>query len=167
MNWPSHVAYPYLFVFFLSKVFGFQVSLFHYLLLIVASMIPDFDYVIHWFYTKLTGRFFRLDVNHHEWPSHWPIVYSPFLLWFLLSPSVTSFVLFFGVYSHLLLDSVACLWGIRWLAPFSNRWFNYAVANLNHHKSALSWLKAWKSSRFRVAELVALSLVIIHLFFLL
>lgn len=167
MNVPSHIAYPYILANAIALALGTPLTLAQNVLLILFCVLPDLDIIINWAYTKTTGRRFHAGVNHHEWASHWPISYIPLALLFIIIPNSYTGLMLYGIISHLVLDSIACAWGVMWLYPFSRRWFNYYAAKFRHTVDGLAWLKTWKQTYYFRAELAAITLVGVHLVFLL
>ncbi len=163
MNLPSHIAYPYIIANTIAWLLGVKLTLKQNLLLMLFSVLPDVDLLIHWLQTRITNIKFNPGINHHLWPSHWPISYVPLVLIMIIWPSTTTILMVFGIYSHLVLDSIACAWGIMWFYPFSKHWYNYFALKFRGINDGFSWLKKWNQTGFHTAELISLALVIIHL----
>ncbi len=162
MNVPSHMAYPYLLANMVAWLMGVRLSVEQNILLVIFSVLPDVDLGIHWLYTRITKVRFNIGINHHQWASHWPISYIPLALVFAIWPNTTTLLMIFGILSHLLMDSIACSWGIMWLYPFSKRWFNYYASRFMKINDGKQWLAEWNKTNFHVVEMIGLGLMIIH-----
>lgn len=83
------------------------------LLGIACALLPDIDIV-----TMLFGSW------KHRTHTHYPITYVPiaFLIFILFGP-LYGLLFTFGVYAHLIHDTIGIGWGIAWLWPFSSRKF--------------------------------------------
>lgn len=163
MNWPSHIAYPYIIANIVAYLLGVPLTMGQEILLILFSVLPDFDYLLNWGYRTITGMRFHAGVNHHEWASHWPISYIPLALLFISIPNTYTALMLFGVISHLVMDTIACSWGVMWLYPFKRTWFNYFATSFRHINDGLVWLKQWKKTMYYRVEIGALGLVAAHL----
>ena len=167
MNLPSHIAYPYIIANTVAWLLGVKLTLQENLLLILFSILPDIDLVIHWVQTRITGIKFNPGINHHLWPSHWPITYTPLLLALLIWPNTTLLLMTFGIYSHLILDTIACSWGIMWFYPFSKHWYNYFSLKFKGINDGLLWRRKWNTTTFHLVEMISLFLVAVHILFFL
>lgn len=164
MNWTAHLAYPYIIANSIAWLLGTSLTVEQNILLFIFSFLPDLDYAVNYIYTKLTNRRFYAGVNHHRWATHWPITYVPLALLFIFIPNIYTALMLFGIMSHLIMDTIACAWGIMWLYPFSTRWFNYFAAKTSKTKDGLKWLALWKTTPFYKIEFGAFALVLVHLF---
>jgi hypothetical protein len=158
----AHTSFPYLLFIIGTFLLGINVRGEHILLLLLFTMLPDLDLVVQFITGLIKKQPFDFNVNHHKWPSHLPIYYSPFIILFIFFPSVTTFVMMYGVYSHLLLDTLADSHGIMWFFPYSKKWFNY-VAEKTRGKQGIRWLKAYSQTVFFKTEQVTFIVMLIHL----
>ena len=158
----SHIAYPYIIINLLTYITPLKVTPAQNLLLAVFSILPDSDYLIRYLVAKIRREKIRLnEVQHHKWPSHWPISYLPLLVIFLMTPSVTTFLMVFGVYSHLVLDLIATGDGIMLFYPFKKN-FYMILSKHTKGKMGWEWVKTYKKLRVYKLEKVVITIVAIH-----
>ena len=162
MNFLAHLSFPYIILVIVSYLLGINITGEHIILLLIFSVLPDFDLVVHFIIKKTKGEKFSFNINHHKWLSHWPIFYAPFLILFIIHPSITTFVMMYGLYSHLLLDTFADGHGIMWLKPLSKKWFNY-FAEKTRGKLGLKWLKAYTKTVFYKTERITAIIMMLHI----
>lgn len=107
---------------------------------LIGSVFPDLDML--WFHL-IDGR----QTHHHAYVTHWPVVYLAVLLLSALTwktaPRWSRIGAAFAVAAlvHMLLDTVAA--PLRWLAPFSDRWFEIVTVPATHANWVLSFVTHW------------------------
>lgn len=148
----AHITFPTILFLTTLEMFGITYSFWHVLMFMFFSILPDTDYVFYWFYAKFKGL--EYDVNtqyHHEWISHWPITYTPLIVWSIVDPSFTSIIITTAIYAHLVLD-LACVGdGVMIFYPFSKKFYTvFSKTTTGYHGT--EWLKRYKKLKVYKAE---------------
>jgi len=124
----GHISFPFLAVVDSRPAVGFGISPKNYFVLILFSVIVDFDSLIYPLAVleKEDERWF--DSHHHRWASHWPATYSFLFVILLFSPSMTVIMMIIGLYSTSSLtayiqgmDHVADAFSRRYVKPLSEK----------------------------------------------
>jgi len=193
MNLLSHLSYPVLIFVFLARLFHFDYSFFDLLLLLFFSILPDFDLVFFSLFKQKNHHFSFFDLikltlfsilpnlnfltgqlaeklhrpsQHHQWLSHQPFTYLPFVIFLFFYPNPKLFLACFGLYSHFILDT---LFGgrIMWLYPFSSKFFGLFSEKFKNY-SGLDYFRAYKKSLIYKIDILAfftLLIILISLWF--
>ncbi|MHA1129452.1 MAG: metal-dependent hydrolase [Candidatus Helarchaeota archaeon] len=128
---------------------------------IVFGLLPDFDVflvlpeLIRRDRSVVKGTKFR----HHEFPSHYPLLYSPFILLVIFLPSIITFTMITALYLHLIGDSFCSSNGVQWLAPFSHRYTNF-LSSKTQDKHGGYWAQAYQTTIFYKLEFVLLAVAL-------
>ena len=112
----SHASYPSLLFIIVAKLFDIQFSLFDLLILVFFSILPDLDFLFHKFIKR---QKYNSNFQHHKWFTHWPITYVPLLILLFFFPGLKLFLICYGLFSHLVLDTFLAGDGMMWFYPFS------------------------------------------------
>lgn len=156
----GHVSCPTLLFILIAQLFNIQYSWSDLLILIFFSILPDFDFL---FYRFVKKKNFDSDFDHHKWFTHWPITYTPLLILLLFFPRLKLFLICYGLYFHLILDTFLAGSGIRWLYPFSKKALNLFAKKTNSYHGE-EWFKVYKKTVMWKTEIGALAILIIVLF---
>jgi len=81
-------------------------------------MIPDLIDVI---YSTLKQIYLRKRIDefpHHSWPTHFPLLYTPFILLAIFIPTILTGSIAINIYLHFFGDTFYTDDGIRWFWPF-------------------------------------------------
>lgn len=159
MPFISHLSYPAVVFMGVAKVFGLAYTPQDILILMGFSVLPDLDFI----FWKLKGHGFDQNYKHHAWPSHWPIVYLPFVLYCVVFPSPSKLLAGFGILSHFIMDSFFCVDGVMWLYPFSTRRLNFFAVDTGGVHGWV-WFKAYYKSWFPIVVDVVVGLVLVGYF---
>ncbi|MHA1147450.1 MAG: hypothetical protein ACTSR8_04330 [Promethearchaeota archaeon] len=90
-------------------------------LIVFFGLFPDLDTIIFGIKYKKNARILSDQFQHHYTsPMHWPLLYTPFIVLFILSLIFNFYPEYFlvpviGIYlGHFLMDTIACGDGIMW-----------------------------------------------------
>lgn len=100
--------------------FGFEPSMLHVLIGIVCALLPDLDFLYHYFKTSEVSAYKGHTRDHRE-GLHYPLLYIPIggmCVWVLFG-DVWAVLFILGSLSHFLHDSAGIGWGIKWLFPLT------------------------------------------------
>jgi len=103
-------------------------------------VLPDLDFLFYKFVKK--GRY-DSNFRHRQWFTHWPITYAPLLVLLFFFPSFKLFLICYGLFSHLILDTFLAGDGMMWFYPFSKEFFNLCAKKTNNHHGR-EWFDAYK-----------------------
>ena len=122
---PGHFSVSYIVYNILLLLLGnyLQPDMIVVFLAIIVGLLPDLIDII---YSLISGIGFRSkdhEMRHHSWPTHFPIFYIPFIIICIIFPCILTFSMAINIYLHFLGDSFFTDDGIRWLWPFSKRYF--------------------------------------------
>jgi len=131
------------------------------LLLIFSSTLPDFDFFFHRIVRK---KGLDSDFRHHEWPTHWPLVYSPVILIAIIFPSLRTILICFGCFLHFVMDSFFTADGIMWLAPISKKSFLFCGKETMGNYHGWDWFKRYRKLWIYKLDIVLAFIAIIILF---
>ncbi|MFX1294433.1 MAG: metal-dependent hydrolase [Promethearchaeota archaeon] len=126
---------------------------------IIFGLIPDFDIILFLKdllkgdKSKRLGKTFK----HHEFPTHYPILYSPLIILVIFIPNIYTITIITTIYLHLLLDTFYTSDGIKWLYPF-NRKFYVLLSDKTIGKQGAYWEKAYKTTIFFKLEFILLAI---------
>ena len=160
MHTLSHTSYPSLLFIIIARLMDIQYALFDILILIFFSLLPDLDFLFHKFVKK---KKFDLDFQHHKWFTHWPITYTPLLVLLFFYPNFKLFLICYGIYSHLILDTFLCGDGMMWFYPFSKKFFNF-FSKKTKGKHGRDWLNVYKKTLIYKVDIVAFVILLTVLF---
>ncbi|MBU1906504.1 MAG: metal-dependent hydrolase [Candidatus Omnitrophica bacterium] len=156
----SHAAFPSLLFIIAAKLLHIQYFLSDVLILIFFSILPDFDFLFHRFIKK---RKYDLNFQHHKWFTHWPITYALLLILLLFFPNLKLFLICYGLFSHLILDTFLSGNGIMWFYPFSKKFFNLFAKELNNYHGQ-DWFSIYKKKIIWKIDILAFVILLIVLF---
>lgn len=155
----SHIAYPALTFIAGAHVLGFEYRVEHLVVLTAFSILPDADFI----YQIVKRRKFDESYKHHQWLSHWPVIYTPFIILFFVFPSIYTFLMLFGLFSHFILDSFFCVDGIMWTYPVSKRFTNhFSPVRSDEHGPA--WFAQYRKLLIFKLDILAFSVLLVVLF---
>ncbi len=106
-------------------VFGTIPTLLGIVLAIIFALLPDID-VFLLIIDQLRGKKsekFGVDFKHHEYPTHFPIIYSPLIVLVIIIPNIYTVTIITAVYLHLFADSFYTSDGVKWLWPFNSKFY--------------------------------------------
>jgi len=138
----AHISYPYILVNLVAILIGKPIPLEYNVMLILFSMIPDGDYIINFLMQKIEGKKYKVPLNHHSWPSHWPIVYVPLLIVALVTMSPFFLLGISAIYLHLFMDLFFDSDGMMLFYPFSKKKYKFFSKNTKN-TLGLDWNKAY------------------------
>ncbi|MHA1679890.1 MAG: metal-dependent hydrolase [Promethearchaeota archaeon] len=129
MNGTAHASYSFLtYILFFQLIFNAVPPGLLCFLSLLFGMFPDID-GLFWRLLKRRAQEDNSFQHHLYYPTHWPVTYTP-----LVAMTVVSFifdwfpsyflVLTWGIYCHLIADSVSCGDGMNWGAPWGRRFIN-------------------------------------------
>ncbi len=117
-----HSAFGILFYYIIYVVWtrSFIVPSYYFSAILYFSILPDFDAIYYFFKSK--GRLkLTMEYQHHLHSlTHFPIIFSPVIIIFIISVILNSYALYFlipvvGIYlGHFFIDSIASGDGIMW-----------------------------------------------------
>ncbi|MBL7156023.1 MAG: metal-dependent hydrolase [Candidatus Pacebacteria bacterium] len=174
MNPLSHLSYPALFFVLLAKIFHIEYSFFDLLILMFFCVLPDLDLLFFSIFSKQKKEFsfsnllsiifasifpnyylpfceFEKSPNHRKWATHLPVVYFPLIILLFFQPNLRLFLIYFGIYSHLILDTLL-RGSIMWLYPLSKKEFSFFNKFKNY--SNAEYFKFYKKSVFYKLDIV-------------
>ena len=147
----SHASYPSLLFIIVAKLFDIQFSLFDLLILVFFSILPDLDFLFHKFIKR---QKYNSNFQHHKWFTHWPITYVPLLILLFFFPGLKLFLICYGLFSHLVLDTFLAGDGMMWFYPFSKKFFNLFAQKINNHHGQ-EWFNIYKKMTIWKIDIVA------------
>ena len=157
----SHASYPSLLFIIIAKLFHIQYSFSDLLILIFFSILPDFDFL---FYRFIKRKKYDSNFQHRKWFTHWPITYIPLLILLFFFPSLELFLVCFGIFSHLILDTFLAGDGIMWFYPLSKKFFNFFAKSTNGHHGP-EWFNIYKKMTIYKIDILAFVILLLVLFF--
>ncbi len=104
-----------------SKFFHIALTSSLIMLGIFFVLAPDFDFLVELFrHGSVGGR----EIREHRQISHFPLTYIPVIAVILVlrGPLWASFI-GLAILAHFAHDSAGIGWGIKWMWPFSNKWY--------------------------------------------
>jgi len=116
-----------------------------------GAFFPDIDML--YFHLIDKGK-----IHHHEYFTHYPIVWFGLLALYLLYFNIYYFIFILNGCMHLILDSL--VGDILWLAPFSHKYFSLFIVTARYKPWWLNFIFHWSF----VLELSIL-LVALYLYF--
>jgi len=156
----GHISFPSLIFIAIAEIFRIEYTSLHIILLTIFSVLPDIDMI----YLFIKSRRQNRVLSHHDFFTHWPIIYLPFLLLLILHHNIYTIIMAFGVYSHLIMDTFASGKGIKWAFPLSRRYYNFFASKTAGKENTL-WLKTYRSTTFFKMEIVGFLLLVYILLF--
>jgi hypothetical protein len=126
---------------------------------ILFGLLPDFDMVIFLKYiikgerSKLSGTTFK----HHEFPTHFPLLYSPLIVVAIIIPHIYTLSMVTAVYLHFFMDTFYTSDGIKWLYPFNKKFYLLSSAKTGG-KQGIYWEKEYQTTFFYKLEFIFLAL---------
>lgn len=158
----AHAAYPALLFAIFAKFSSTTYSLFDFLILIFFSILPDLDFLFYKIFKK--GKY-DSDFQHHQWPSHWPIIYLPLFILLILFPNLKLFLICYGLLSHFIMDTFLSGDGIMWLYPFSKRFFSLCDKKTKGCHG-IKWFKLYKKKTIYKIDLLGFVALLFLLYYL-
>lgn len=156
----SHASYPSLLFIIITRLLYIQYSLSDLLILIFFSILPDIDFL---FYKFIKRKKYDSNFQHHKWFTHWPITYVPLLILLLFFPSLKLFLICYGLFSHLILDTFLAGDGMMWFYPFSKKFFNIFAKKTNNHHGP-EWFNIYKKIFIWKIDILAFAVLLIMIF---
>jgi hypothetical protein len=126
---------------------------------VVFGVLPDFDVLIMLFSAMRGGKFKMdgLDFKHHEFPSHFPLIYSPLIVIVIIFPNIYTFTMISALYLHLFVDSFYTSDGIKWLYPFKDKYYSLQSEKIKG-KHGILWAFEYKKTPLYKLEFVFLAI---------
>lgn len=154
---PGHYCIGYIIYNMYCWIFGTSPTLLGIILAIGFALLPDIDVfllVIDRIRGKKSGKF-GVDFKHHEFPTHFPIIYSPLIVIVIIFPNTITVSIVTAVYLHLLVDSFYTSDGVKWLYPFKSNF--YGLKNENTlGKHGIIWQHVYMKTPLYKLEFVLL-----------
>ncbi|MBD3229124.1 MAG: hypothetical protein GF329_13125 [Candidatus Lokiarchaeota archaeon] len=92
-------------------------------IIIIAGILPDLIDSIYSTIKRISQKVKDDEFRHHAWPTHFPILYSPLIVISIIFPSVLTITIAINIYLHFIGDTLQTDDGIKWLWPFSNKYY--------------------------------------------
>ena len=164
MHFLAHVSYPYVAANLAAWIIGKPVPIEYGVAIIFFSIIPDFDYIINIFNQLITTGKYKIPMNHHGWPSHWPIIYTPLIVASIVTGNIYVIIATIAIYIHLAMDTMFCNQGIMIFYPFNKKWYNF-FSESTKGKGGLKWNDAYSKLMIYKFDWVAFIIAVIILTF--
>ncbi|MBD3188812.1 hypothetical protein GF325_18430 [Candidatus Bathyarchaeota archaeon] len=170
MNGTAHASYSFLTYSLISMMFlGTIPTGFLSFFSLLAGMIPDLD-AIYWKLRNKGGKSSNSFQHHLYYPTHWPVTFLPLIILTIIA-YLTGFLfpfflaLTWGIYCHLIFDSISCGDGMNWGAPWGKRFVNLFSSKTDGYHG-LYWSARYRRTIFFKLENAAalLSIVILVAF---
>jgi len=114
---------------------------------VIFSVLPDFDFPLH------LAKKGQKELHHeHRDLFHNPLIFLPigFLLISFININM-ALLFFFCVLFHFIHDSIGMGWGVRWLYPFSKRYYKFF--SKKDGKMSKNFLSSWAPQEQREVAL--------------
>lgn len=142
----AHVSYSVIINFVFFRLLGWNFDLIFLGWSALAGVLPDFDN-LHNLKALLKNFFHQSMEEHRGYFSHSPFFWLLFfIVLYFIAPGKIVFVLAVGVFSHLFMDSIEEINGIRWLAPYSQRFLSFLKLKIKPEE----WLKFYWSKWYNI-----------------
>ncbi len=158
----AHVSYPFLLAIIVGTFFHYNFSVFQLLVIMLFAWLPDFDYPVALYLSK---KYPNKKIRHHEFITHSPLFYLPFLLIIALFDWEIAFLAFYGLLTHFIMDSLIAPDGIRWFYPFSRKYYLWTGYTKGIFETE-AWLRAYKKLLIYKLDNIAFLLTIILVIYL-
>lgn len=156
----AHISYPALLFIILAEIFGVPYVSSDILLIVIFSVIIDFDF---FYFIFVKNGNYKIALPHHAWFTHWPITYIPLLILLFFNPSRWLFLMTFSIYFHLAMDLFTGN-GIMLFYPFSKKYHKFFSKELIKY-DGLAWAKVYQRMTIFKVDVIAGITLIIFLFF--
>ena len=161
MHFYAHASYLYLAANLVGLIVGRPIPLEYNIAIIIFSIILDLDYFFNLIGQLVTTGKYRIPDHHHGWPSHWPIVYVPFVILALVLRNDYLTIGVLSIYVHLAMDTMFCNEGLMLFYPFSRKWYKF-FSEKTKNKPGLKWNDAYSKLVIYRFDRVAFILMVIH-----
>lgn len=138
-------------------VFGVTPTLLGIALAILFALLPDIDGILL-IIRRIKGeksKAFGAEFKHHEYPTHFPIIYSPLIILAIVLPNIYTISIVTGIYLHLFLDSFYTSDGIKWLYPLKDKYYGSLSEGIKG-KHGMFWQSEYMGTPFYKLEFVFL-----------
>jgi len=160
MTTHAHISYPFLLVYIANIWLKLPITWFQYLLIPIFALLPDIDIIYLLIRYGKAGVRGDINISHHDWFLHWPIIYVPIWLLTIIWPYWLLVIVSYSTLTHLIMDTL--YGGIRWLTPLSSKKYNFQPEHLNELRQ-LRWLQAYRKLPIYIVDMIASAAVIIIL----
>lgn len=136
----AHASYPFLLAVLVGAFFSYGFSDFEIFIILLSAWLPDFDYIYALYQMKKHPEKYR---SHHQFMTHAPLLYIPLVLLIIFFNWHIGFLFLYGLLTHFVMDSLIAPDGIRWLYPFSKKfflWTSYTKGQFDVRQ----WLASYK-----------------------
>jgi hypothetical protein len=113
------ISFGLFFTLLMSKVMDHHVSIWTYGLGVLLALSPDFDVLFQKFQKR------EIDSEHRDIGLHYPVIMLPVFILFSLFSLFWSFLIGLCLLSHFIHDSIGEGPGLKWLWPFSHRYYKF------------------------------------------
>ena len=158
----AHVSYPFLLAVLVGTFFHYHFSSFQLLVIMLFAWLPDFDYPWALYLSK---KYPNRQIRHHAFLTHAPLFYLPFLLIIAFFNSQVALLALYGLLTHFVMDSLVAPDGIRWLYPFSSKYYLWTSYTKGIFETE-AWLRAYKKLPIYKIDNLAFLLTIILVIYL-
>lgn len=158
----AHASYPFLLAVLVGAFFHYNFSSFQILVIMLFAWLPDLDYPLAMYLNKkYPGR----HIGHHQFITHAPLFYLPFLLVIAYFDWRIALLALYGLLTHFVMDSLIAPDGIRWLYPFSKKYYLWTGYTKGIFETE-AWLQAYKKLPIYKFDNLAFLLTIILVIYL-
>ena len=167
MNGTSHASYSFLIFTFTSTFLLGQVPAGGPSVLAIAmGLFPDID-AVAWLLFNRGKKPDTSSFQHHlMYPTHWPVTYTPLLVWTAVAIWLGIFPMHFlamtvGIYTHLAFDSMACGDGMNWGAPWGRRFVNLFSSKTDGYHGRYWNARFNKTVLFKLGHVAAIGALVV------
>jgi hypothetical protein len=156
----AHVSYSVIINFVLFRLLGWDFDVIFLGWSALAGVLPDFDGLYN--LKALLKHGFRHGLEEHRsYVSHSPFFWLLFfIILYFVAPVKIVLTMASGVLLHLFMDSIEEINGIRWLAPYSQRFLSFLKLKIKPEE----WMRFYWSKWYNImVETVGVAGVIIIL----
>lgn len=163
---PGHICVSYLIYHLICFLFLAPPTIFQTIIMIIFGVLPDFDQL----YLPIYFRF-KKDIppekktQHHSFAGHYPLIYAPIAISFLLPFAFPSWFPFHFIFAinlalliHFILDTICVSDGIRWFWPKSCRQVRFLTPQNLRDQHGLYYMKEYRKTYIFKIEIILLIL---------
>ena len=153
----AHFSYPFLLWLLISIIFGHLVTTQEAFMVLFAALAPDIDFLLEIYLTRKNPNKIS---NHHNFITHAPLFYMPFVIGIGIWNIKYGILVFYGLATHFLMDTLISPRGIKWLYPFKGKY--YSLTDFTKGiEDTNKWLKAYKKLPIYKYDNIAFAITVV------
>lgn len=151
----AHISYPFLLAVLIGTLFGYHFSTFELFVIMLSAWLPDLDYLFFVIFKDKSKKY----PSHHYYLTHAPLFYLPFLLVLFWYNWKLGWLVFYGLTTHFVMDSLISSEGVRWFYPFRKKFYLWTDYTRNAG-NVREWLAIYKKLPIYIYDNLAFFLTI-------